>query len=395
MNYIICHYSEIGIKGKNRNFFEKTLEENIKNALVKNNIDFEKVKRISGRIIVKLNSEKLNEEKKKIEEILKNIPGIANFSYAVSVNADIEDIKKKALMVLSEVNFSKFRISTTRSDKNFPLKSYEVNEIVGEYILKNLKDKKVDLKNFDVECFIEIVSIPDTSFIYTKKIKGIGGLPVKTQGKVVSLISGGIDSPVASFYAMKRGCEVVFLHFHSFPYTDRMSIEKVKKIVKILNKFQNKSKIYLVPFAEIQEEILSKTFKKEHDKLRVIIYRRFMLRIAEKICEKENALAIVTGESLGQVASQTLNNLRVIENVTKIPILRPLITFDKEEIINNAINLNTYEISIIPHQDCCIRFLPKNPATKAKIKDVEEFEKTLNFDLINKAIEKAEILEIE
>ncbi|MFN3528074.1 MAG: tRNA sulfurtransferase, partial [Candidatus Altarchaeaceae archaeon] len=245
MNYIICHYAEIGIKGKNRSFFEKTLKENIEKTLIKNGISFEFVKRIPGKIIIKLKEDiekESKENKEKIEESLKNIAGIANFSHGLSANLNIEEIKEKALEILSKINFEKFRISTIRSNKNFPLNSQKVNEIVGEYILKNL-NKKVDLKNFDVECFIEISE--NNAFIYTEKINGIGGLPVGTQGNVVGLISGGIDSPVACFLAMKRGCNVIFLHFHSFPYTDKMSIEKVKKIVKILNKFQLKSKIYL------------------------------------------------------------------------------------------------------------------------------------------------------
>jgi len=215
----------------------------------------------------------------------------------------------------------------------------------------------------------------------------LGGLPVGVSGKAISLLSGGIDSPVASFLAMKRGLNLIFLHFHALPYTDKASVEKVKKIVEILKKFQSKLKLYLIPFAKIQKEILLKT----PSSLRVIFYRRMMLRIAEKIAEKEKVKAIITGENLGQVASQTLENLKVIEKATKLLVLRPLIGEDKLEIIEKAKKIGTYDISILPHQDCCSRFVPEHPETKANLEIVEKAERKLKVeDLIKKALTNLE-----
>jgi len=240
---------------------------------------------------------------------------------------------------------------------------------------------RVDLKNPDITCFIELVE--KYAFLYLEKIKGWGGLPVGVSGKAISLLSGGIDSPVASFLAMKRGLNLIFLHFHALPYTNKASIDKVKKIVETLNKFQPKLKLYLVPFAEIQKEILLKT----PSPLRVIFYRRMMFRIAEKIAEKEKIKAIITGENLGQVASQTLENLKVIEKATNLLVLRPLIGEDKLEIIEKAKEIGTYDISILPYQDCCSRFLPEHPQTKANLEVVEKAERKLRVEnLIKKAL---------
>jgi len=223
-NVIIVHYAEIALKGKNRSFFEKILKTNIERALKNFKIS---IKKISTRFVIEC--DELNDKKEEIFQILKNVIGIAYFSYGISVNCDIDEIKKKTVEFLKEKNFNTFRISAVRSDKKFPLTSQEINKTVGEYVCKNL-NKYVSLKNFDIEVFIEITD--KGAFIYTEKIKGIGGLPVDDSRKVICLISGGIDSPVASFYAMKRGCKVVFVHFHSFPYTGIESIEKVKNFCK-------------------------------------------------------------------------------------------------------------------------------------------------------------------
>lgn len=396
MKYIIIHYAEIALKGNNRRFFEDVLQSNIAKALKEEGVKF-LLKKISGRFVVQLEQ---SDECERAGKILKNVVGIAYFSYAIRTSREIEAIKDAALSLLLSLSasskqnldtFDTFRISTVRSDKKFLLTSQKVNEIVGEYIIKN-SNKKVNLKNFDVEIFIEITH--NDVFLYTYKERCIGGLPVGASGKVVSLISGGIDSPVASFYAMKRGCKVIFIHFHSFPYTGIESIEKVKKIVKILNKFQFKSKIYFVPFADLQMEIFTKTAG-DLGRFRVVLYRRFMLRIANKISEIENGNAIITGDSIGQVASQTLENIKAINEVSKLPVLRPLITFDKEEIINKAKEIGTYEISILPHCDTCTRFMPRHPATKANIEIVKKIEENLDIEkLIANAMTNAEILEI-
>ncbi len=383
MSFIICHYHEIALKGKNRKFFEEKLVENIKKSLPKASFEF--VKRISGRIIIKLNDVSLK-NKKKIENSLKNIFGVVSFSFAEACEPKIEVIKKKALEILKLKRFKTFRISAQRSDKRFSLTSQQINEKVGAFIVKNLK-KDVKLKKPGINCFIEITD--EQAFLYTKKIKGSGGLPVGTGGRTAVLISGGIDSPVAAYLTIKRGVRVSFIHFHAHPYTDQASIEKVKSIVKILNKFQFNSRLYLVPFADVQKHILLKT----SSKLRVILYRRFMLRIAEEIAKKEKSLALVTGDSIGQVASQTLSNIYVISKSTNLPVLRPLIGFDKEEIINLAKEIKTFDVSIIPHQDCCARFLPRYPETKADFKKVESEEKKLNVKkLVEKAVKDSELL---
>ncbi len=383
MEYIICHYHEIGLKGKNRKFFEEKLVENIKKALPKGSFEF--VKRISGRIIVKLTQRGIK-QKNEIKESLKNVFGIVYFALATCCDQRLEVIKQTTVEILKKKRFKTFRISTQRSKKDFPLTSQEVNEKVGEFVIKKLK-KKVNLKKPGITCFIEIVE--KYAFLYTKKIKSYGGLPVGVSGKAISLISGGIDSPVAAFRAMKRGMKIVFVHFHAFPYTDKASIEKVKRIVRILNRFQFESKLYLIPFADLQKEVLLKA----PDKLRVILYRRFMVRIASQIARKEKALALITGDSVGQVASQTLENIKVITEAVKFPVLRPLVCQDKEEIIKQARDIGTFEISILPHQDCCSRFLPRQPETKADLKEVRKAEKKLDIQkIVKNAIKNSSVV---
>lgn len=387
MEFVVCHYHEIGLKGKNRDFFEKKLVENIKKAIKPEFFDW--VKRFPGRVVIKL-SEKGKECQKEVKRNLDYVFGISYFAFAKALKPELKEIKKIAFELVSAKKGKTFKIETKRSDKKFPYSSSKVNEIVGEFVLKKLKDKKVKLENPKIICFVEI--LPKIVFVYTEKIKGLGGLPVTTAGKVVSLLSGGIDSPVASFLMQKRGAKIIFVHFHAYPYTSKASIEKARKIVEILNRYQFASKLYLVPFAEIQKEILLNS----QAKFRVILYRRIMFKIAEVIAKKEKALGLVTGESLGQVASQTLENVQVINEAVSLPVFRPLIGMDKEEIINLAKKINTYEISILPHEDCCSRFIPKHPATKADLEEIKKEEKKLaSRQLISKAIKESEVLIIK
>jgi len=380
MDYIICHYGEIALKGKNRKFFEEKLSQNIKLALGPEFF----VKRISGRVIIKLKNNLNFEQKQEIEKKLKNTFGLVSFSFAKLCRQNIKEIKEEVVKGLKDKDFTTFKIKAQRSEKRFPLTSQEINEQVGSFILNEIKRVKVKLNNPDIICYIEIVE--KYAFIYFEKISGQGGLPVGVSGKAISLLSGGIDSPVASWQAMKRGLEIVFVHFHALPYTSKASIEKIKDIVKTLKKFQPKTTLYLIPFADIQKEILLKA----PAKLRVILYRRMMFKIAEKIAEKNKAKAFVTGENLGQVASQTLENITIVEKSTNLLILRPLITDDKIDIIKKAENIGTYKISILPQQDCCSRFLPKHPETRASLKEVEKAEKELNCQqLISSALKKA------
>ncbi len=372
MKCIICHYSEIALKGKNRIFFEKKLVFNIKKLLTEAKID-----RLYGKIIIYSKEEG-------VESKLKKIPGIEYFSFAKKVDSEVEKIKKEVLKSILNEKFDTFRITVRRAYKSFPLSSMEMAAMIGREVVVNM-NKKVDLRNPELNCFVEIDK--DKTYIYFKKIKGIGGLPTNTGGLMISLLSGGIDSPVASFNIIKRGAKCIFLHFHAYPTTSKQSIEKVKRIVKTLSSYQGESFLYLVSFDKIQKEIMINT----EEKMRVLIYRRFMFRIAESMLKQKNAKAIVTGESLGQVASQTVENMRATEGAIDALVLRPLIGFNKSEIINKAEEIGTYDVSILPEDDCCVRFLPQKPETKGDVLKIEaEEEKLDTLGLVNKALEEVE-----
>jgi thiamine biosynthesis protein ThiI len=379
---VICRYGEIALKGGNRRMFEQKLIDDIRNKIGKENI--EKLGRISGRIFLST----INLNKEEIEKILKKVLGLEAFSFVFKIEADFEKIKEKTLEILREKEFNSFRVTASRSQKNFPLNSQEINVELGAYIVEKL-NKKVNLHTPDITCFVEIVE--KTAYLSFNKIIGTPGLPFGIEGKAISLMSGGIDSPVASYYAMKRGVEVIFVHFHSYPYTNKASIEKVKDLVKLLSGYQGKSKLFLIPFAEIQEIFSMKT----NEKLRVVLYRRFMLRVAEEIANQVGAKAIISGDSLGQVASQTLDNMAAISQATEMNIIRPLVCFNKNEIMAVAREIGSYEISIKPHDDACSRFVPVHPETKARLKDVLKEEKKLKLKkLIKQALDKIEIINI-
>ncbi len=386
MKYIICHYSEIGLKGGNRKFFEEQLIRNIKRVL--SDPFFSSVRRISGRILIELTKEgEKNEEK--IREELSFVFGISSFSFCINVNQNLKSIKEGALSALKKHKFKKFRVSAQRSRKDFPLSSQEINEKVGEHLLSNLENIKVDLKNPDIICFIEVVE--KYIFIFTEKNRGLNGLPSGSGGKAVSLLSGGIDSPVASFWAMGRGVKLIFIHFHSYPETPQASIDKVEEIVKILSRYQGESKLYLVSISEIQREIVLSV----SEKLRVIFYRRAMFKIAKEIAEKEGAQILITGDSIGQVASQTIENIRGVEYGLEMPVIRPLACQDKDSIVKEAKRIGTFNISILPHNDCCARFLPKRPETRANIEEILKEEKKINIkEMIKKIIREAEVKRI-
>lgn len=385
MEHIVCHYGELALKGKNRDFFEKRLVLNMKNQLQKNAPDdVVQIKKAFGRIIITL-SPKGKETPEKVLQTLKSTFGLTSFSLAVQLPQDMEKIKQAALETLRESEFETFRITAKRSQKSFPLTSEQVNKEVGAHIAENL-NKKVSLKNFDANCFIEIAE--NYALIYTKKIKGLGGMPVGTSGKSLVMLSGGIDSPVAAFHCLKRGLTTEFVHFHSIPYTSKNSVEKVEKLVSQLKNFQSSGKIFLIPFADVQKEIMLKT----PQKLRIILYRRMMLRIAQEIAKKNKMKALITGDCLAQVASQTIENLFAVGQASSMLILRPLICFDKEEIIAIAKTIGTFDISILPHDDCCTRLMPQKPEIRANLEEVLEAEKALDIPtLIKKALEKSEL----
>lgn len=387
--HIICHYSEIGLKGKNRIFFERKLKENIKHALNTSVPDsFVTIQRLRGRFLIVL-TKSGQESISNIKKVLMNIFGLAYFAFAYESESDLDIIKIDSLELMKRLEFNTFRVTARRIDSKFPYTSQELNEEVGAEILEKL-NKKVNLKYPEATCFIDVLD--EGTFLFTEKIQSIKGLPVGVSGTAIVMLSGGIDSPVAAYYAMKRGMRVIYVHFHSVPLVSEASVEKVRDTVAILKKYQPKSKLYLMKFASIQQQILVDCY----EKLRVILYRRYMMKIAEKVAELENAKAIYTGEALGQVASQTIENITVVEESVKLPILRPLIGFDKIEIIAKAQEIGTYEISILPHEDCCTLYVPKHPATKARLIDVQKNEASLdNESLINDSLETAEIEIIE
>ncbi|MGB3988689.1 MAG: tRNA uracil 4-sulfurtransferase ThiI [Minisyncoccales bacterium] len=377
MNYIICHYSEIGLKKGNRSFFEKCLIDDIKKKIPSEL--FLSVSRISGRILVKLTDDAYK-SKEKLKGALLSVFGISSFLFCTRDDQEINSISDTAINLLEKERFKTFKIETKRSEKSFSMNSQEVNAQVGEAVLKKIPNVKVQMDNPDMICFIEIVG--KDSFISTEKYKGQGGLPASSGGRAISLLSGGIDSPVASFLTMRKGVRLTLVHFHAYPETSKESINKVIEIARLLSRYQPKIKLYLVPFASAQREILINNLPEN----RMILYRRLMLKISSKIAQKERCSAVVTGESLGQVASQTIENIRVIEEGCEFLILRPLISEDKENIIKKAKMIGSYDISILPHDDCCVRFIPQHPKTKADIAEIMDEERKID---INKTVDQA------
>ena len=382
MTSILVRYHEIALKKGNRPYFVELLKRNLVSAV--KDLGFKEIRSLPGRLLM-LFGEQADEEK--IGRRIERVFGVANFSFVERTSLDLEALKSGILEALDGRRFSSFRIDAKRGDKEFPLTSPEINRKIGAAV-KETTGARVDLKN--AECTISIEILPRDAFFGFDKIAGPGGLPVGASGRAVSLISGGIDSPVAAYRMMQRGCRLVFVHFHSAPYLDKSSQEKVRELVKLLTRHQFASRLYLVPFGEIQRQIVAAVMRP----LRVVLYRRMMIRIAEAIAKKEKASALITGESLAQVASQTLENLAVIEKAATLPILRPLEGMDKQEIIDQARRIGTFETSCIPDQDCCQLFVPRHPATKARLADVEEAESRLDLaGLIQLGVEKAEVEE--
>ena len=379
----VVHYAEIAIKGKNRPLFERILIENIRKSI--KGLKALGVRRRYGRLIVELKEDSKLEE---IEEKLKKIPGISSFSPALKTNHDLDKIKDASLILMQEATETSFYIKVKRSYKKFPLKSMEISKEVGTHLGK-VKGKIVDFVTPEITLFIEIVE--NGAYVYTKKVKGIGGLPVSVSGKVMVLLSGGIDSPVAAYLTLKRGCKNIYVHFHSEPYTKESSRKKVEELARQIAEHQNETKIFMVPLIDIQKEVMTKTDKK----YRIILYRRFMFRRAEALARKSKAKALVTGENLGQVASQTIENIHAIHSTINMPVIQPLITFDKQEIINLAEKIGTYKKSIEPHDDCCSLFVPKHPATKSDINIVISEESKLDVEtLVRDALKKTEKVSI-
>lgn len=378
MNSVLIRYHEIALKKGNRAYFTELLKRNLLAAV--KDLGGKEIRSLPARILLTL---KNDVPPAILIERMNTVFGVANFSIVQRTERDIDALRERILESLNGSNFQSFRIETQRGDKTFPLNSPEINRRLGAAV-KEKSGARVDLMNPEFTVTVEI--LPRDAFFGFNKIAGAGGLPVGASGRVVSLISGGIDSPVASYRMMQRGCRVIFVHFHSAPYQDNMSQEKVRQLLSLLTRHQFLSRLYLVPFGEIQRQIVAAVARP----LRVVLYRRMMLRIGEAIARKEKAKALVTGESLGQVASQTLDNMAVIQQATRLPILRPLVGMDKQEIIDQARRIGTFDISSIPDQDCCQLFVPKHPATKARFYEVEQDETKFDVkELIGYGVEKA------
>ncbi len=387
MKYILCHYGEVGVKGKNRPWFEKKLVDDLrfkfKAFLPEAKV---KVKRMWGRIVIELADDSQVDQ---AASIVKNTPGIVWFAAAEKTEADLDKVKELALAFAQQHQFETFKVETNRADKNFPLTSPEISRQVGGFVKKHTGKAP---KMVGADLVIHLIITEDGAFVYAGKSKGMGGLPHSSTGRAVVLLSGGIDSPVAAYLMLKRGLKLTAVHFHSLPRTSPASLEKVRETLQKLNIIQPSFKLYLVPLLKLQEEIV----KNCPAKLRIVLQRRLMMRIASKIAQKEGAEALITGESLGQVASQTLTNMGVIAQAAEQEILRPLLALDKQEIVEIAKQIGTYEISIRPHEDCCALFVPDHPATKAKWAEVEEAEAKLDIErLVQQALDEMEVEEID
>ncbi|NWG12780.1 MAG: tRNA 4-thiouridine(8) synthase ThiI [Acidobacteria bacterium] len=363
---ILIHYHEISLKRNNRNWFESRLHRHVRALL--SDIPHAGIERSSGRMLIRLQPQSPVAQ---ITERLRGTFGIANFAVAREVPADIQAIRSAVSELAMERPFGSFRISARRGTKNFPMNSQQINEDLGR-LVQDLTGAAVRLEASEFVIHVEIAGA--SCYLYLEKIPGGGGLPAGTGGSVTCLMSGGIDSPVAAYRMMRRGCRVHFVHFHSFPHTTLESQEKVRRILAVLARYQLRCKVHFVPFADLQREIVAYA----PPPLRILLYRRFMLRIAEALALKEKSLGLVTGDSLGQVASQTLENLRVTSAVAALPVFRPLIGSDKEEIVQSARAIGTYEISILPDEDCCTMFVPKHPEIMARTDQVEKAESALD-----------------
>ena len=370
MKSIVAHYQEIALKGKNRPWFVARLVRNLKEAT--KDLDIRAVRALQGRIELVLGDGTSWEVAR---DRVATVFGIGNFARAGRAPLDIDAIAAEILKDLGPEDPPSFRLSARRSDKRFPMTSPQMEYEIGGRI-KEARGWKVDLSNPAFTIHVEALS--NEAFYYFGKERGAGGLPVGASGKVACLLSGGIDSPVAAWRMMRRGCRVMFVHFHSYPILSRASQEKAKELARLLARYQYHSRLVLVPFGEIQQQVVLAVAPP----LRVVIYRRLMMRIAERLARLNRAQALVTGEVVGQVASQTLENMATIDSVVSMPVLRPLVGMDKEEITVEAQRLGSYAVSIIPDQDCCTLFTPKHPATKAKRYEVERAEQGLPMDEI-------------
>ncbi len=383
MKVIIIRYSEIHLKGNNREFFESALVSNIKSVLKDFRYEFS---RSNARYVIRNFDETLTDD---IVDAVKNVFGVHSLSIAEEVPSDLNAISQAALKFLP--SSGTFKVNTNRADKRFPVHSMDVSAQIGGDLLEANPSLKVDLYNPEHTVFVDIRENGKT-FVYGETIKAVNGMPVGTGGKAIVMLSGGIDSPVAAYMMAKRGMTLRAVHFHSFPYTSMQARQKVLDLAKLLKKYTLHMTVDVVSFTEIQTAIHEKC----PEEYMITIMRRFMMRIAERIAKMHGAGAVITGESLGQVASQTLESITSTNSVATIPVFRPLIGFDKDEIIEISQKIGTFDMSILPYEDCCTIFLPKRPVTKPRLEHVLRVESVLDVDaLVDNAMQNIETVTIE
>jgi thiamine biosynthesis protein ThiI len=372
---VLIRYHEIALKGKNRPFFVAKLADNLRRAT--SDIEGVRVRILQGRLGLEAPAELPWET---LRARLASVLGVANFSRAFESPPDFEELRSRVLTALQDLSFPSFRITATRSHKGFPLSSAQINRVLGAAV-QAATGARVDLEEPSLTIYVEVAK--ERVFFSLGKERGPGGFPVGSSGRVMALLSGGIDSPVAAYRMMKRGCTVIGVHFHAFPLQDRSTIDKTRELSRRLARFQYRVRLLLVPFGPVQQTVVASC----PAPLRVVLYRRFMMRIAEALSASHRAKALVTGESLGQVASQTLDNLAAIDEAAERPVLRPLVGMDKDEITVEARRIGTFEVSTLPDQDCCQLFVPKSPATAAHLADVVRAESELDVaGLVDAAI---------
>ena len=377
---LVKYAPEIFLKGLNRNKFEKKLKNNITKKLrdVEHQIVLDQ-----GRWFIKSND--LDE----VVDRVRRVFGVQEVSIVTEIEGTLDNIKEEALRRGKESNAKTFKIETNRANKNFPKNSMEISREVGGYVLSNLGDN-VSVDIHKPECKVQVEIREGSTYVFTNddRVKGVGGLPYGMNGSTMLMLSGGIDSPVAGYLMAKRGVELNCIYYHSHPYTSERAKDKVKDLAKILAKYTEKVNLFVVPFTEIQMEIIEKC---REDEL-TIIMRRFMMRCACYLSEKRGIQSVSTGESIGQVASQTMEGLVVSSDVADRPVFRPLISMDKEDIIDIAKDIDTFETSILPYEDCCTIFVPKHPKTKPRVLEIRKSEEALDIDtLVEKAINEMEV----
>ncbi|MBT4432688.1 MAG: tRNA 4-thiouridine(8) synthase ThiI [Nitrospinaceae bacterium] len=382
-NCFILHYNEIGLKGKNRPHFIRLLAKRIERAATPHNPG--RLHRLHGRFILDITEDT---DREALISALSRVFGLAYFAPAKTFPLDLETVAEGVIEMIAPMKITSFAVRTRREHKGVPASSREWDPAIGARIQAR---RRLPVNLSEPSTTVHIEALKDRAIAYAEKIPGPGGLPIGASGRVAALLSGGIDSPVAALRMMRRGCEVIFVHFHGAPYLSRASAGKAGDLAEILDGYQLGSRLYLVPFGTLQKDVVLSAPAAD----RVVIYRRFMVRITERIAALEGALALVTGESLAQVASQTLSNMAAVEEAATLPILRPLVGMDKEEIIAEARALGSFEISIEPDQDCCTLFVPKHPATKSKAIFLRRAESKMPAEeMIDRALAESEVLEI-